>query len=116
MIGYWKMYGRNADDIERVAGNDLEDYAQMDGGAVEVAEGKEKSGRNVLRPTELRLWNDPMGEADPRPLLRCLLNLYVPSSCCFLPGGREQTHILGFLACIDCMAEKRAHQCLPVKI
>lgn len=53
-----------------------------------------------------------MGEADPRPLLRCLLNLYVPSSCCFLPGGREQTHILGFLACIDCMAEKRAHQCL----
>lgn len=52
---YWKMYGRNADDIERVAGNDLEDYAQMDGGAAEVAEGKEKSGRNVLRPTELRL-------------------------------------------------------------
>lgn len=55
MIVYWKKYGRNADDIERVAGNDLEDYAQMDGGAVEVAEGKEKSGRNVLRPTELRL-------------------------------------------------------------
>lgn len=47
----WKMYGRNADGIERVAENDLEDYAQMDVGAVEAVEGTEKSGRNVLRPT-----------------------------------------------------------------
>lgn len=39
----------------------------------------------------------------------------MPSSCCFRPGGRGRTHILGFPACIDCMVEKRARQYLPMK-
>lgn len=49
MNEYWKMYGQIAEDIERVAGNGLEGYAQRDGGFVEVVEGTEKSGRDYLR-------------------------------------------------------------------
>lgn len=43
------MYGQIVEDTERVAENGLEGCAQTDGGAVEVVEGTEKSGRDSLR-------------------------------------------------------------------
>lgn len=49
MNEYWKMYGQIVEDTERVAENGLEGCAQTDGGAVEVVEGTEKSGRDSLR-------------------------------------------------------------------